>query len=71
MMWYFPPSVFICHECNWKKTVSSTGDVLTEEDNIYLPCVQYMEVNLLKGVGRFQWKSFFLFLTAYSPLNIN
>ncbi|OAB99327.1 Uncharacterised protein [Escherichia coli] len=35
MMWYFPPSVFICHECNWKKTVSRTGDVLTEGDNIF------------------------------------
>lgn len=53
----FSPSVFICHECNWKKTVSRTGDVLTEEI-IYLPCIPYVEVNLLKGVGRFQWKSF-------------
>lgn len=38
MMWYFPPSVFICHECNWKKTVSCTGDVLTEGDNIFTVC---------------------------------
>lgn len=38
MMWYFPSSVFICHECNWKKTVSRTGDVLTEGDNIFTVC---------------------------------
>lgn len=70
MMWYFPPSVFICHECNWKKTVSSTGDVLTEEDNIFTVCPVYGS-ELVERRRAIPVEVFFSIFNSVFPLNIN
>lgn len=70
MMWYLPPSVFICHECNWKKTISRTGNVLTEGDNIFTVC-PVCGSELVERCRAIPVEVFFPFLTAYSPLNIN
>lgn len=48
----------------------STGDVLTEEDNIFTVCPVYGS-ELVERRRAIPVEVFFLFLTAYSPLNIN